>query len=68
VARVRRVDFYGHDSRVWLELADGRTVSARLEGVDVPSSGDDVSIAVRGAARVFPPPAGVVRGAAAAAG
>jgi iron(III) transport system ATP-binding protein len=68
VARVRRVDFYGHDSRVWLQLADGATVSARLEGVEVPSAGDEVSIAVRGAARVFPLPADVVRGAAAAAG
>jgi iron(III) transport system ATP-binding protein len=57
VARVRRVDFYGHDSRVWLDLPDGGTVSARLEGADVPAAGDDVSIAVRGAARVFPPAA-----------
>ena len=54
VARVRRVDFYGHDSRVWLDLADGGSVSARLEGSDVPSAGDEVSIEVRGAARVFP--------------
>jgi iron(III) transport system ATP-binding protein len=49
---------------VWLVLADGGTVSARLEGVDVPSAGDDVSIAVRGAARVFPPAADVVGAAA----
>ncbi|MCW2634730.1 MAG: fbpC [Blastococcus sp.] len=68
VARVRRVDFYGHDSRVWLELAGGGTVSARLEGVDVPSAGDDVSISVHGAARVFPPQADVARESAAAAG
>jgi iron(III) transport system ATP-binding protein len=54
VARVRRVDFYGHDSRVWLELADGQSVSARLEGAEVPAAGDEVSITVRGAARVFP--------------
>jgi iron(III) transport system ATP-binding protein len=54
VARVRRVDFYGHDSRVWLDLAGGGSVSARLDGAEVPSAGDDVSIAVRGAARVFP--------------
>jgi iron(III) transport system ATP-binding protein len=66
VARVRRVDFYGHDSRVWLELPDGGTVSARLEGVDVPASGDDVSISVRGVARVFPPRSADVAGAAAA--
>jgi iron(III) transport system ATP-binding protein len=61
VARVRRVDFYGHDSRVWLDLPDGASVSARLEGTDVPSAGDDVSIAVRGVARVFPPRAAGVR-------
>jgi iron(III) transport system ATP-binding protein len=54
-ARVRRVDFYGHDSRVLLELAGGGSVSARLEGADVPSAGDEVSITVIGAARVFPP-------------
>ena len=30
VARVRSVDFYGHDSRVWLALPDGGTVSARV--------------------------------------
>ena len=54
VARVRAVDFYGHDSRVWLDLPGGRSVSARLEGADVPSAGDDVSVVVRGAALVFP--------------
>ena len=54
VARVLRVDFYGHDSRVWLQLADGAAVSARLEGGDVPTAGDDVAISVRGVARVFP--------------
>jgi iron(III) transport system ATP-binding protein len=51
---VRRVDFYGHDSRVWLDLAGGGSVSARLDGVEVPSAGEDVAIAVRGTARVFP--------------
>jgi iron(III) transport system ATP-binding protein len=61
VARVRRVDFYGHDSRVWLDLAGGGLVSARLDGADVPSAGDEVSIAVRGAARVFPPDAAGLR-------
>jgi iron(III) transport system ATP-binding protein len=67
VARVLRVDFYGHDSRVWLRLADGAAVSARLEGTDVPSAGDDVAITIRGAARVFPPRAGTAQGAAVAA-
>jgi iron(III) transport system ATP-binding protein len=66
-ARVRRVDFYGHDSRVWLDLPDGGTVSARLDGADVPTAGDDVAVSVRGAARVFPPRSAADRGAAAAA-
>ena len=38
-ARVRSVDFYGHDSRVWLDLPDGATVIARLEGPTCRSSG-----------------------------
>jgi iron(III) transport system ATP-binding protein len=53
-ATVRGVDFYGHDSRVWLELSSGVTVSARLEGADLPATGDTVSIAVRGPALTFP--------------
>ncbi len=53
-ARVRGVDFYGHDSRVWLDLAGGLTVSARLEGSDVPAAGDEVSVAVAGTALPFP--------------
>jgi iron(III) transport system ATP-binding protein len=53
-ARVRSVDFYGHDSRVWLELADGRRVSARVDGGDLPSAGDDVAVTVRGTALAFP--------------
>jgi iron(III) transport system ATP-binding protein len=52
-ARVRGVDFYGHDSRVWLDLPDGGTVSARLDGVDLPDAGDDVAISVRGTALAF---------------
>jgi iron(III) transport system ATP-binding protein len=54
VARVRSVDFYGHDSRIWLDLPDGGTVSARLDGADLPSAGDDVAISVRGTALAFP--------------
>jgi iron(III) transport system ATP-binding protein len=56
-ARVRSVDFYGHDSRIWLDLADGRTVSARVDGGNLPSAGDDVSVTVRGTALVYPPAA-----------
>jgi iron(III) transport system ATP-binding protein len=55
-ARVRSVDFYGHDSRVWLDLPGGGTVSARLEGADLPGAGDDVSNSVRGTALAFPQP------------
>jgi iron(III) transport system ATP-binding protein len=53
-ARVHDVDFYGHDSRVRLDLAGGPSVSARLEGADVPTPGDEVSVVVRGAAVPFP--------------
>jgi iron(III) transport system ATP-binding protein len=60
-ATVRGVDFYGHDSRVWLELTTGVTVSARLEGAEVPAAGDRVSISVRGPALSFPAGASVRR-------
>ncbi|MCW2704411.1 MAG: fbpC [Blastococcus sp.] len=55
IAKVHSIDFYGHDSRAWLDLPGGMRVSARLEGVEVPSAGDDVSVTVRGTALVFPP-------------
>ena len=55
IAKVHSVDFYGHDSRAWLDLPGGMRVSARLEGLEVPSAGDDVSVTVRGTALVFPP-------------
>jgi iron(III) transport system ATP-binding protein len=61
VATVRGVDFYGHDSRVWLELPSGVTVSARLDGADLPAVGDAVSIAVRGPALSFPSGAALPR-------
>jgi iron(III) transport system ATP-binding protein len=53
-ARVRSVDFYGHDSRVRLDLAGGDTVTARLEGADLPAVGQDVGITVVGPALLFP--------------
>jgi iron(III) transport system ATP-binding protein len=62
VATVRSVDFYGHDSRVWLELPSGVTVSARLEGADLPVAGETVSISVRGPALTFPSGTPVVDG------
>ena len=43
----------------------GVPVSARLDGADVPSAGDRVSVTVRGAALTFPPvPADVPPGTA----
>jgi iron(III) transport system ATP-binding protein len=53
-ARVRSVDFYGHDSRVGLDLPSGIAVSARVDGADLPSVGDDVSVSVLGTAVPFP--------------
>ncbi|MBM7808360.1 iron(III) transport system ATP-binding protein [Geodermatophilus bullaregiensis] len=56
-ARVRAVDFYGHDARVELELPSGRRVSARTEGGDLPITGAEVSVGVQGTAVPFPAPA-----------
>ncbi|MFW3169594.1 ABC transporter ATP-binding protein [Geodermatophilus sp. CPCC 206100] len=53
-ARVRAVDFFGHDARVRLELPSGEEFSARLEGWDLPAAGQDVSVRVNGAALPFP--------------
>ncbi|MGY1634002.1 ABC transporter ATP-binding protein [Geodermatophilus sp. SYSU D01186] len=53
-ARVAGVDFFGHDARVRLELHAGPAFSARLEGRDLPSAGDDVSVRVVGAGLPFP--------------
>jgi iron(III) transport system ATP-binding protein len=55
-ARVREVDFYGHDARVWLELAGGGVVSARTDGTSAPAVGDEVAVSVAGAALPFPQP------------
>ncbi|MGY1722811.1 ABC transporter ATP-binding protein [Blastococcus sp. SYSU DS0533] len=60
-ARVQAVDFYGHDSRVWLTLADGGTVTARLEGTRLPAVGQEVTIEVAGAALTFPADARAAR-------
>jgi iron(III) transport system ATP-binding protein len=53
-ARVSRVDFFGHDARVVLELAGVGRVSARLEGGDLPAPGEAVAVSVRGAALPYP--------------
>ncbi|TYP90734.1 ABC transporter ATP-binding protein [Blastococcus xanthinilyticus] len=68
--RVRALDYYGHDSRAHLELPGGQTVTARLEGADLPSVGQEVGIEVVGAAVAFPVAGGAadVAGPAGAAG
>ncbi|MGY1781793.1 ABC transporter ATP-binding protein [Geodermatophilus sp. SYSU D01036] len=53
-ARVRGVDFYGHDARVELELPSGRRVSARTEGAELPPPGAEVTVTVQGPAVPFP--------------
>jgi iron(III) transport system ATP-binding protein len=53
-ATVRSIDFYGHDSRVWLDLPGGASVIARTEGADLPAVGQDVGITVVGAGLPFP--------------
>ncbi len=54
VAAVDGVDFFGHDARARLTLPGGVTVSARLDGNELPSAGAYVGVTVRGAARAFP--------------
>jgi iron(III) transport system ATP-binding protein len=54
VARVRSVDFYGHDARVLLDLPAGLTVAARLDGHRLPADGEQVSLSVVGPAVPFP--------------
>ncbi|WP_104525046.1 ABC transporter ATP-binding protein [Blastococcus atacamensis] len=53
-ARVSAVDFYGHDSRVRLDLPGGGSVAARLGGVDLPAVGEQVAIEVTGSALAYP--------------
>lgn len=53
-ARVRSVDFYGHDARVLLDLPAGSTVTARLDGHELPADGQDVVVTVVGGALTFP--------------
>jgi iron(III) transport system ATP-binding protein len=58
-ARVRHVEFYGHDARVLLELPQGSTVAARLDGHRLPVDGQQVVVSVAGAGLAFPPADGV---------
>jgi len=53
-ARVVEVSFFGHDATVHLEvLADGSRLEARVPGLDVPRTGDVVTVTVRGPVSVF---------------
>jgi iron(III) transport system ATP-binding protein len=54
LARVRGVDFYGHDARIELELPSGLRVSARTEGGALPAEGAEVAVSVQGPAVPFP--------------
>ncbi|MGY1755039.1 ABC transporter ATP-binding protein [Blastococcus sp. SYSU D01042] len=57
VARIGGVDFFGHDARIRLVLPGAGTVSARLVGADLPSTGEEVAVTVIGSAQAFPPAA-----------
>ena len=53
-ATVVRHDFHGHDALVWLRLADGTEVTARIQDSTPPVAvGDRVTVSVRGPARVL---------------
>ena len=57
VARIGGVDFFGHVARMRLVLPEVGTVSARLVGADLPATGEEVAVTVRGPALAFPPAA-----------
>ncbi|MCC7369918.1 MAG: ABC transporter ATP-binding protein [Chloroflexi bacterium] len=68
-ATVRSVTFYGHESQVRLELADGTQVTARPAGHATPAVGEQVGVVVQGAAHAFADaPAAPGAGARTAAG
>lgn len=55
-ARVRAVNYFGHDASIRLELLpDGPTVVARVPGTDLPDVNDQVDVLVRGPAVAFAP-------------
>jgi iron(III) transport system ATP-binding protein len=56
-ARVREVNYYGHDASVNLTLNDGNVVTpiiARVPGYDSPHPGDAVLLSVEGAVFAYP--------------
>jgi iron(III) transport system ATP-binding protein len=54
LARVEWREFYGHDQRVGLKLADGRELTARTAPHLPISTGDTVTVKLRGAVLPFP--------------
>ena len=55
-ARVVRIDYFGHEAAVQLEVLGSATpVAARVLGADLPSVGAIVRLAVRGDVRVYTP-------------
>ncbi|MEH1129029.1 ABC transporter ATP-binding protein [Micromonospora sp. CPCC 206061] len=54
-ATVVRHDFHGHDALVQLQLSDGTRVTARvLDTTPAVTTGDEVTVTVRGPAHTFP--------------
>jgi len=57
LARVNRVDYYGHDATVALTvLPDGPAVLARTTARSLPEHGATVGLTVTGTAQHFPTP------------
>lgn len=54
LGRVGRIEYFGHDQLVTVELGDGLTVRSRLGPGRVLVRGDRVSVAVAGTVLVFP--------------
>lgn len=53
-ARVERLDFYGHDARMQLRMADGIHFSAIASGFQLPAVGDSVRFSVAGPVYAYP--------------
>lgn len=53
-ARLERLEFYGHDARMRLRLAEGVEFSALTSGFDLPTVGDSVRFTVSGEVYAYP--------------
>ena len=58
---VLRREYHGHDALVWIELADGTPVVARIATGALPATGSQVSVACTSAVLVFPRASGSAR-------